>query len=812
MNGNIVTIHELKFLQMNFRSNYLTFALRSLKFKGGHTIINLLGLMIGITAFVLIALWINTELSFDGFHKSSEQLYRVDYKLYEEDVLETHSAAAVPIIGPLLKKTYPEVQEYTRFNKVNGVIRYKDTFFKEKDILFADNNFLRLFAFPLKDGVKPDNLLDINKVIVSEDAAKRYFSQEDPVGKTITLNGGQKYYVSAVAKQAPENSHIQFDFLFSYENLIKRGRWFDNGWFGASFYTYVKVAPGTNIKQLQAKVPAIVEEHLGDFMKRAQFLTEFEFTALKDIHLRSNLQNELGVNGSIYYVRFMAIIAILVLFIAFINYINLATARIFERAAEVGVRKVLGALRVHLLWQFLTESLLVNIGAVAVSIGLILIGLPIFRELINSPVYVSIGLFSAIICGVFIVSVITTGLFPSWYVSRLNASKVLRSKGSVGSKRMTRFRSGMLVMQFAISIILIIGTIVINRQMNFMKVQNLGVNIDQMLVVQGPQTSGIKPNQVAAFRAEMARIPQVQGVAVSTNIPGEEVRNQPVYGKVISGVNTEKKIRMIGIDSYFMETYQLKLLAGRNFDTDHSTKVDELILNESALAYMGFKDAEDAIGKELSSGERKARIIGVVNDYNQKSLKELPPPMLFSNFVWGRYYSIKVKSADVPKVIPQLKKEWEASFAGNPLNYFFLDDHFDAQYKSDYQFGNMFLFFSVLAVVIACMGLFGLSAYATSKRIKEIGVRKVNGARVDEILLLLNKDFMLHVLVAFVIAVPVGMYVMQIWLEEFAYRTSLSWWIFGIAGFVAALISFATVSWQSWKAATRNPVEAIRYE
>ncbi len=797
---------------MNF--NNIKLAFRGIKSQKFYSLINLLGLTAGITAFALIMLWVNTETSFDKFQDDAENIYRVDYKLYEEEVLEQYSASAVPVIGPMMKKTYPEVEEYTRFKKTDGVIKHGDIFYKEEKMFYAESSFFSIFNFPLVEGQASDEILDVNKAVITESTAKRYFGNENPVGKYIIYNEKDRYFVSAVAKDAPENSHLKFDILLSYENLINEVPYFDEGWFVEQFYTYVKLVPGADFKTLESKIPTLVEKYLGDFMKEAQFLAEFKLRPLEEIHLHSDLQNELEVNGNISHVRYMSLIAFLVLIIAFINYINLTTSHSVQRASEVGVRKVLGALRKHLLSQLLTETFLINLLAFFMSFVLILALLPSFKMLTGSPVSIPWKLAPLVLLLLFIISGLLTGIIPALYLTRTSPTLVLKGKGKNRSKGMSNFRNSLVVFQFTISVVLIAGTLLIGKQMSFLQNQNLGIDIDQMLVVEGPKAINAENivTESDAFRSEMLNLAAVKNMTVSTNVPGEEVMFQPVYGKLIAGVNTEKKIRMIGIDQHFFDTYELKILAGRNFDKNYSSEIREVILNESALGYMGFKNAEDAIGKELTGDQGEARVIGVVNDYNQKSLREKPGPLMFCNRVESNYYTLKINGAEAGQVIGKLENQWNLKFAGNPFNYFFLDDYFNRQYRSDKKFGMLFLIFSVLAIFIACLGLLGLSAYSTAQRTKEIGIRKVNGAKISEVLTMLNKDFIRWVIVAFCIAVPVSFYTMKKWLESFAYRTELSWWIFALAGFLALGIALLTVSWQSWKAATRNPVEALRYE
>jgi putative ABC transport system permease protein len=795
--------------------NHLKLAFRNLIKQKGYSLINLLGLITGITAFILIVCWIQSEMSFDSFHHDKENIYRVDFKLYEEDKLELYSAAAVPAVGPEMKRNFPEVKEYTRFSRVEGVVNYGDVHFKESEMFYAEPSFFSLFSFSLVKGTPDTSLLAVNTAVISESAAHRYFGETDPMGKVITYNGTDKYSICGVAKDAPANSHFKFDILLSYENLINQNEWFNSGWLGANFYTYVRLTPGTNVKALEAKIPQLPQKFIGDFMKQAYFLVEFNLRKLGDIHLHSLLSNELLVNGSFRGITFLGIIAVLVLLIAYINYINLTTSRSVERASEVGVRKVLGALKKQLVSQFVTESVLLNLLALIISIGAVLLLVPVFNQLAGSVIHLKLQTLATLFLGLLALAILLTGLFPAFYLSRFAPSTVLKSKGQTGSRGMAFFKNGMVVFQFAISVILISGTILINRQLSFVQQQDLGIDIDQTLVVEGPQAIRAEAynNQLQGFKSDLLQQSEVKSITVSSCIPGKEITWNPVYGKLVNGTNTEKKIDMIGIDNDFIETYGLKLIAGINFDKPYQQKINQLIINESAVKYLGFADAEDAIGKELTSSDNgNAHVIGVVRDFNQRSLKQLPQPIAFSNRPWNEYYSIKVNQANLDRLIPFLEKTWNRQFPGNPVRYFFLDDYFNNQYQADRKFGQFFQLFSLLAIFIACLGLLGLSSYTISRRTKEIGVRKVNGAKISEVLVLLNKDFVKWVLVAFIIAMPLSWYIMTLWLENFAYKTDLSWWIFALAGLLALGIALLTVSFQSWKAATRNPVEALRYE
>ncbi len=793
---------------------YMIQTFRNILKKKNSFFINLSGLVIGITAFILIVLWINTELSFDSFQHDGDNIYRVDFKLYEEKNLELHSAAAVPAVGPELKRNFPEVLEYTRFTKAEGVVGYEDVSYKETRIFYAEPSFFTLFTFSLVKGTADKTILAVNNAVISKSAAKRYFGDADPIGKVITFNGKDKYAISAVANDAPKNSHLKFDILLSYQNLINQSDWFDTGWLGASAYTYVKLLPGTDVKALEKKMPALPEKFIGDFMKRAFFLVEFNLRELRDIHLYSDLKNELEANGNQRSVLFLGIIAVLVLLIAFVNYINLTTSRSLERAGEVGIRKALGAFRRQLVAQFTVESMVINFIALLISIVMVYLLRPVFDHGMGSNVVINFKLIIIIFTGILFTSILFTGVLPALYLSRFSAVTAMRGRSIGSSRYMSGLKNSMVVFQFTISIVLIAGTFIINRQLNFLKRQDLGIDLQQILVIEGPLAikDSLYIGELASFKAEMLRNSAVGNITVSSCIPGKEITWNPVYGKLVNGTNTEKAIDMIGIDDKFLSTYGLKLIAGRNFDLPYQTKINQLIINKSAVNYLGLESPENAIGKELTSDQGNAKVIGVINDFNQRSLKEVPAPIAFSNRPWNQYYSLKVNTAQLDHFVPFMEEVWNKHFPDNPIHYFFSDDYFNEQYTSDQKFGKLFLVFSGLAIFIACLGLLGLSSYTITLRTKEIGVRKINGAEVSSVMIMLNRDFTRWVFLACLLAIPIAWFVMHRWLEGFAYKADLSWWIFALAGLLALIVAILTVSWQSWKAATRNPVEALRYE
>jgi len=805
-----------------FRKN-LKLSIRDLKLHKGYFMINLLGLIIGIIAFTLIVFWIKAETSYDTFHPDANNIYRVDYLLYEEDVLEQHSAAGSKVIGKEMKNYFPEVLDYARFYRTESLVKYSfedgDEAIKERDILYAQSSFFDLFSFPLTTGTADSTILALDHAVITEECARRYFGEDDPMGKVLKIDGAQDYVINGVVKSIPENSHFTFDILLSYENLIQRShRQWDDSFWGEDVYTYVRLAPGTDADTLEAKLPQIPEDFLGDFMKRAFFLMEFKLTKLTDIHLHSTLSNELEVNGNYRNVQSLGIIALLVLLIAFINYINLATSRSVERAHEVGIRKVNGASKKDLISQFLSESALMNLIALIVSFIAVFLLLPFFKQVMQSPLHIDIPSLILLFFILLFAGTFFTGSLSAIYSSRFVPSLVLKGNIPSGSGGwIVRLKNYLVIFQFAVSIILIIGTISIYRQVSFMQNHDLGFSPQGIVVMDGPrilQADSYESylNNLEAFKSDIRTLSMVSDVTSATSVPGTEITNTNVFGIPVEGRNTEKVIDMYYVDNHFFDTYDLSFISGRSFGEIVRDDSANIIINESALAYFGFEDEADAIGGILRSGNFEVTVIGIVKDFNQQSVKEEPGPIGFFHSPGNLYYSVKANMTNASRLISELEKLWTSHYPGNPFHYFFLDDFYNEQYQEEQRFSKLFLTSSLLGIIIACLGLLGLSAYSITRRRKEIGIRKVNGANISHVMVSLNKVFVIWLAVAFIIACPIAWFTMNKWLQNFAYKTQLSWWIFAMAGLIALIIALLTVSWQSWRAATKNPVESLRYE
>jgi len=814
--------------------NYFTISLRNLLKRRGYTALNILGLTIGITCCLLIFQYVSRERSYDTFQKDSKNIVRIRLDEYKQGKLLWQSATSYPAFGPLMKKDYPEVQNYCRLIDDELLLSNdaRNIKFSEKKGYFADPSSISMLGVDLAAGSNATALDAPNKMVISESMARKYFGTTDAVGTVLQSHGDGRakpdvYQITGVFKDYPKNSHLIIDYLVSYETLrkaLREGGDKDDsantaiGWY--DFYVYLQLKPGTNLQAFQAKMPAFAEKYVNKRKgaKGDQFSGNKLFIIpLSDIHLYSNYNQEAEVNGSGSAVNFMFLIALIILGIAWINYINLSTARSVERAKEVGVRKVLGAARQNLVVQFMLENIILNCAAIAIAAIAVFLLTPSFNHLMGQQTireFSMAGKYWLIFAGIFISGTVLSGVYPAFVLSGYQPVAVLKGafKNTSGGLIL---RKGLIVLQFSISVILIAGTIIVYQQVNFMRKQKLGVDINQTLVLNGVQSVADSTYQdvFQPFKAELLKNPGVKGMTVSTNVMGQEIYWTNGFGSLDHKEVGGSAVYRLGIDYDFIPQFGMKLLAGRNFSPAFPTDKTAAILNEKALAQMGFKDPQDALNKKISNGRDTLTVVGVVQSFHHMGLQKPIDPQLITLRPNARNaYSIKMQTKDLQGTIAAVKTLWTKYFPNDPFNYFFLDDEFNAQYQSDQRFGETFTIFSLLAILIACFGLIGLSAYNILQRTKEVGIRKVLGASVRNVVYILSKDFLALVIVSFILATPVAWFIMHNWLQDYAFRIDISWWVFGIAGVLAFAIALGTLSFQAIKAALANPVKSLRTE
>jgi putative ABC transport system permease protein len=817
--------------------NYLKTAWRSLIKNKLFSLINILGLSIGMAACLLILEYVSFELSYDRFNKNAGNIYRLYNDRYQNGKLIQHGTVTYSAVSKAMKTDFPEVINYTRVWKVvqggRSFIFYNGKKLGGQNELAVENSFLSMFSYPLVAGDPNTALAERYTIVITQSLARKMFNVNDNnmatvLGKTIALGNESNFVkITGVCRDVPGNSHLQFDFLTSYITLYD-AKWTkpDYDFTDSRYWHYIMLRPGTDYKALEAKFAAFSQRHFQG-SKVSGSVEKFHLQPLLRAHLYSDFEFDIGITANASVVWGLFIIAVLILIIAWINYVNLATAKSVERAKEVGVRKVVGATKFQLVRQFMTESLIINTFSLLIALIIIAILQGAFNTLINrqlSLAYLfqkSLGgySFSALLVVFILNGIFISGFYPSFVLSSLKPVLVLKGK-FISSLKGIVLRKALVIGQFTITIVLIVSSFVVYKQMRFISEQNLGFNMSQMLIIKGPElakydsTLLIKQN---VFVNDIKQIPGVSGAAFSGAVPGDELRRNPDMQKSDQPGGNHFTILDNFTSPGFISLYQMKMLAGRTLSYNdyqpNGVGLPNLVLNSAAIKMLGFESPVNAIGHQLIWSGDKYTIVGVVADFHQQSLHyPIEPTMFFSGSSPLMPFSVKVDPHNLTATINAIKQKYDALFPGNLFNYYFLDEQFNRQYSSDQLFGRAFAIFSGLAIFIACLGLLGLSLFATLQRSKEIGIRKILGASVGSIVITLSKDFIRLVLLAILIASPIAWYVMHNWLQNFVSHINISWWIFFCSGLLAVIIAFITISFQSVKAATANPVKSLRSE
>ncbi len=799
-------------------------AFRNLYKQKGYFIINVLGLAIGLTSFIFISLYVYNELSYDRFHSNYKNIYRVKVEGQMSGQELNQAITASPMARALLDDI-AEVEQAVRIGKFGDWrIRYKEKTFNESNLLFADSGFFKVFDFKLLEGNPDDILTQPKSIIMSKTYAKKYFGNEDPIGKTLAVESDTVFYtVKGIIEDAPENAHFHYDMIASMVTLANSR---SNQWISHNHYTYILVRDGTDPAIIVQKMESFIEKYVGPQLKQIIGISIDQFKemgnffgynlqALKDIHLKSNIQEELEPNGNLAYVKIFSIIALSILIIAIINFINLATAKSSSRAKEVGIKKTLGAAKQSLIYQFIGESLFLTIIAGIISTGLVSILHPNFNQLtgkiiplyfFNDPVWIILIVILIIFVG------ILAGVYPAFVLAAFKPVKVLKGNVSSGAKS-GWIRSILVVIQFFISIAIIIGTLVINDQLSYMQNKNLGFNKNNLLVVKRPDAL---KTQIEAFKQELLSNPNIIGVANSRTIPGKDYSNNGMLKEDDAEKNTFLLAQNWASFEY-AEVMGLELVKGRFFSHEYGTDSTAVIINEAAVKLLGY---DDPIGKNLMqpsgpNGEfDKQPIIGVVKNFNFESLhKEIGPTALsIMPGNWEGYLTIRLNQHNIPSAISFIEEKWNSYAQGSPFQYYFFDKEFNSLYQAERKTAQIFTVFSILAIFIACLGLLGLITYAAAVRTKEIGIRKVHGASIFIIVRLLSTEVIKLISVSTIIAWPVAYFGLQQWLNSFSDHININPFTFVSATLIALAIGWIAISFQAIKVALRNPIEALKYE
>ncbi|AKD57622.1 ABC transporter permease [Spirosoma radiotolerans] len=798
--------------------NYLLIAFRNLRKHKAFSVINMAGVAVGLACFLLIALYVQDELSYDRYNANADRTYRVNRTfLSSEGTVSLRLAQAAPPFGPLIRQDFPEAEQVVRTLDNSGLVRYGEHSFNEEDMFFAEANLFKVFSFDFVSGNPDQALVNPFSILFSRPMAEKYFGKENPIGKTVRLNNQFDLTVTGVYEPLPPQAHFHPGFLLSFstlnDNRVYGAEGLRTNWSNNSFNTYMLLRPGADPKRIEANFPAFQNKYVpSEEGRQAATWSVLNLQKLTDIHLRSHTDSEVEPTGDITYIYLFSAIGLFILLIACINYMNLATARSAGRAKEVGMRKVVGALRSQLIGQFLSESILLVTLSLGIAIGLVLVCLPALNAFTQKQLAFS-QLLNPAFLGILITITLLTGLvagsYPAFFLTSFRPLGVL--KGQIGSAMRTgKLRQVLVITQFAIAIALIISTAVVYNQMKYIQNYRLGYQKDQMLLL---SDVGDSTTNYETLKQQLVQTGVVADMGRSSRIPSSRLLDSydAAAPKGDSMAPVKINLRGLRVDYDFIPTYQIPMAAGRNFSRSFSTDTSMVVLNETAVRQLGWTP-EQAIGKRFRYGRADGQIIGVTKDFHFESLHQqmaaIAMVMGKQNFNW---ISIPIKG-NVPAAIQRVKSVWKQFFPERPFDYKFLDSRFDRLYAREQTQQTLFSVFASVAILISCLGLFGLSMFMAEQRTKEIGIRKVLGASEASLVALFSKDFMRLVLVALLIASPIAWYAMHTWLNDFAYRTDIHWWVFLLAGGLTVLIALLTVSFQSVKAALMNPVKSLRSE
>jgi len=806
-------------------NNYIKTTFRNLIRSKGYTVINILGLAIGLSASILILLFIVNELSYDKFFKDSERIYRIAVKGRMSGDFFDVAVTPAPM-APALKYTFPEVESSVRLRQWSqqSLFAFEHKMFYEKDVFFADSSFFEIFDFAPALGDLKTALHEPFSAVLTQELAHKYFNDDNPIGKILKVNDDFLFKVTAVIQDIPENTHLKFPLLLSWSSIKKMNdSRMDDNWGSLGFYTYVKLVENTDVQQFELKIKTIIIDKLieqsGEDSSRFENV-QLEFKPylqpIEEIHLKSNLMAELSPNSDISYIYSFSAIAAFILLIACINFMNLTTARSAKRAREVGIRKVHGGFRSQLIAQFIGESVILSFIALVIAIILVELTIPVFSDIIGQNISEDLLINPLMIVSYLILAIVVgfvAGSYPAFYLSSFQPVNVLKRNLNRSSKN-PALRNVLVIIQFSISIFLMVGTGIIFNQLNYVKNKKLGFDKEHVMII---QLRNDKLREKSAFlENEFRKLSMVANAASSTSIPGEGSAGSGFFPE---GENTTDPwlIFNTGADYDYIETMGMEIIKGRSFSKEFASDTAGIIINETLLKKLGWGD--DCIGKKITPGDPGNKfsfhVIGVVKDFHFLSLHDkIEPYIIYLSKNNLRSLSIKIKPGNLNESITQISNKWSEMEPNFPFDYSFLDETFDALYKSEERMGKLFIYFSIIAIFIACLGLFGLASYTAEQRTKEIGIRKTFGATTPSISFLLTRDFTKWILLANIIAWPAAYYFLGLWLENFAFRINITdqWHVFLLSAVISFAVAILTVSLQAIKVAHSNPVDALKYE
>jgi putative ABC transport system permease protein len=812
--------------------SFFTLAVRTLLKRKLYSFINIVGLAVAMAVCLVILKYVDFELSYDRFNKDAVNIYRVTTSYYQNNELKGNYVVSGWALGPTLLSDLPETKTFIRTHPMYGgaVATYKPeageaVIFQEENIQFADSTFFDVFTYEAKSGNLSTSLDNPNSVVITDKIAQKYFGKGvDPIGKDFQISGGWAdgtYEVTGVLREVPENSHFQFDFIFPIHNLLLGNQYQQDkdGWGWNNFVTYVQLHEHASLQSAKEKIPAFVKKYFGEKLAETKGNKVFNFQPILGIHLNPGLDLESSATTSMNTIYFFLLISAFILAIAWINYINLSTARAMERAREVGIKKAVGAVKSQLVWQFICESILVNLLAVILAVVMAILLLPVLGQIVDKQFTFDFTdlRFWSVLAGLFFVGSIISGAYPAFVLSSFNTIQVLKGKVERVSAGFS-LRKALVVFQFASSLILIAGTFTIYRQMIYMRGQDKGLTMDQMLIVNGPKViAWSNPKQTRArlttFKNQLSQVTGVDAVASSASIPGGGYNWGASLRKDGQQADENKNGSIVWVDPDFVTTYDIEVIAGRNFNPEIRSDMESVLVNESALKAYSLGTPEEALSERLLLGDDTVAIVGVLKNYHWSSLKtDHSPWIMKADSICGRNFSVHLSGTNFASSISEIEKLYKEAFPGNPFNFYFLDDFFNKQYKGEQQFAEIFSLFAILAIIIACLGLWGLASFTTTLKLKEIGIRKVLGASTTSVMSLLSWQFLKLILIACIISIPVTWYGIDQWLGTFAFRIGLQIDLFVVPVLVLIVLALGTVSLQIMKGANVNPAKILRSE
>lgn len=805
--------------------HFVKVALRNLRKNMFYTLISLVGLIISMGACVILMNYVDFESKYDDFHKDSDKIYRAEsFFTLNGTITDSWATSSFGYAGAM-KAEFAEVKDITRVNNKDceRIVRYQDKLYREPRVVIADSNFFSFFSYPILKGDAKRILKEPNTIAISESAAKKYFGEADPIGKVLDITTRKSVYhcaVSGVYKNFPPQSHLNLDMIISYASTTPFERDF---WYQHEAYTYVKTNNEQDVKNIERKFPDLAEKFkTEDAMRDKRW--EINMVPLTDLHLNPLKPYEFEVKGSRQNVRFIFFFALIILIVGWVNFINIMTSKSIERAGEIGVRKLVGSKTKHMVTQFFIESFLINFMAVSIFLILMVVSLPFLEQYYFSPMFNQFWqrpLVWVLLVLIFCLSTLITGAVPILILRKVKIAVVLKNRMSFRVGMGKGLRQGLIIFQFTAAVVLIVSTVTIRQQMQYMQSKDLGVSLTQTLVFKTPAKTDGYDEKLKMITEKMKTIGGVKAVTMSSAVPGKMVgyfmaNQRDSDPEKISVLN-----EMLRVDYDFINAYQLKILKGRNFAKDFGADQESsVILTQSALKHFGFKDEESAVGGYIhleGQGTKKYEVVGVVQDYHHHSLKENFRPVVLLMFSpWGgldyEFVSVKIQSASPQSILSQVEQEYKSVFPDSSFDSFFLDEFFNRQYKEDLTYGTIIMIFTWLTIFIVCLGILGIASLMLLRRTKEIAIRKISGARPHQIVKLINMEFIRWVGIAVLIGTPLSWFIMNNWLENFPYRTNMEWWVFLVAGFLTVLVTVLTVSFQTVKSALENPVKSLRNE